>query len=298
MVMEVAVILNPIAGQWQLGSVKDKIAYEFRKHDIGCLVMETQSASHGIDLAGKAVESGFKIIVSAGGDGTVNEVANAIAGTGASLGILPLGSVNVLARELKIPLDLKNAVSCIAGNRTMNIDLGIANGRYFTLMAGFGFDAEVVSTVLQPIKDMIGASAYIFKGLEKLATYNATDVTLEMPEQTYTSKAFLIMVANAATYTYRLRITPYAAVDDGLLDICIFERSSLDKLGFARQITDLFMDRHLEHDEVKYFRTTNVRVISSPDVAVQIDGDAFGTTPVDIRIAPGILPVIVPANGQ
>ncbi|MHB1457136.1 MAG: diacylglycerol/lipid kinase family protein [Armatimonadota bacterium] len=294
MVMEAAVILNPIAGQWQIGSIKDKIAYEFKKHNIDCIIMETQSAGDGIRLSKEAVESGYKTIVSAGGDGTVNEVANGIVESDAVMGILPLGSVNVLARELKIPLDLKGAVACIAGNNIKNIDLGLANDRYFTLMAGFGFDAEVVSTVLQPIKDMIGTSAYIFKGLEMLTTYNATDVTLEMPEQTYASKAFLIMVANASTYTYRLKITPYALPDDGLLDICIFEHSAMDKLGFARQITDLFMDRHLEHDEVKYFRTTSVKVISSPDVAVQIDGDSFGTTPVEIRIAPGILPVIVP----
>lgn len=292
--MEAAVILNPIAGQWQLGSAKDKIANEFKKHNIYCDIKETKCSGDGIDLAKDAVKSGYGIVVAAGGDGTVNEVANGIVESDASMGILPLGSVNVLARELKIPLDLRGAVTCIAENKTRKIDLGIANNRYFTLMAGFGFDAEVVSTVLQPIKDMIGTSAYIFKGLEMLTTYNATDVTLEMPEQTYTSKAFLIMVANASTYTYRLKITPYAAVDDGLLDICIFERSTMDKLGFARQITDLFMDRHLEHDEVKYFRTTSVKVISSPDVAVQLDGDCFGTTPVDIRIAPGILPVIVP----
>lgn len=294
MAMEVAVILNPIAGQWQIGSAKDKIAYEFKKHDINCIINETKCSGDGVDLAREAVKSGYKIVIAAGGDGTVNEVVNGIADTDASFGILPLGSVNVLARELNIPLDLKRAVSCIAENNIRKIDLGIAGDRYFTLMAGFGFDAEVVSTVLQPIKDMIGSSAYIFKGLEKLATYNATDVTLEMPDQVYTSKAFLIMVANAATYTYRLKITPYAAPDDGLLDICIFEHSAMDRLGFARQITDLFMDRHLEHDEVKYFRTTSVKVISSPDVAVQIDGDAFGTTPLEIRIVPGILPVIVP----
>ncbi|MHB1001367.1 MAG: diacylglycerol/lipid kinase family protein [Armatimonadota bacterium] len=294
--MKAAVILNPTAGQGKPSWFQVDIEKEIRKYGMDCEIFETTMSGEGTILAREAANSGFDIVVAAGGDGTVNEVANGLATTGVTLGILPMGTVNVLARELNIPLDLKKAIRNLSEGVIRKIDLGIANDRYFTLMTGFGFDAEIVSTILQPIKDMIGASAYVFKGLEKLATYSATEVTLEMAEQTYTTKAFLVIVANAATYTYRLKIAPYASPDDGLLDICIFEQPVTDKLGFMRQLTDLFMNRHLEHDEVSYFRTTKVRVSSVPDVAVQIDGDAFGTTPVDISIAPQILPVIVPAQ--
>ena len=294
--MKPIVIMNPTAGRAKPAAIEKNLNREFRKHGISCEIAVTAKAGDGSALARKAAEEGRDVVIAAGGDGTVNEVANGLAGAEVALGIVPIGSVNVLARELKIPLDFRKAVQTIADGVVKKIDLGCANGRYFTLMAGFGFDAEVVANVLQPIKDMIGSSAYVLKGLETLARYRATNITLEMPEGTYSAKAFIVMVANVSTYTYNLKITPHAAPNDGLLDVCVFERPLSDKIGFMRQMAEVFIQRHLYHRAVRYFRTSKVTVKSAPDVMVQLDGDSFGVTPVEVSIAPSILPVIVPSG--
>ncbi len=245
-------------------------------------------------MARQAVEKGAKLIIAAGGDGTINEIVSGMAGSSAVLGIIPLGTVNVLARELGIPLKIEKAIKTILDGRVRKIDLGIANSRCFTLMAGFGFDAAVVANVVQPLKDLIGPTAYILKGLETLARYNATKFTLEMPDNRYCGWAYVVVVANSPTYAYKLKIAPYGSHDDGLLDVLVFEQPVTLKLGFLRQIFEMLIQRHVYDKNVLYFKTTSVIVRSEPDTLVQFDGDPFGKTPVAISISPKALPVIVP----
>ena len=287
-------ILNPAAGRPKADGWDERIQRGFHKNGIPCDMILTAKPGDAFALARQAAEHRFDLVVAGGGDGTVNEVANGLIGSETALGIVPLGTVNVLARELLIPLRVPQAIRTIADGTRARIDVGCANGRHFTLMAGFGFDAEVVANVLQPMKDWIGSSAYILKGLEKLATCRATDVTLEMSEETYTTKAFMVIVANASTYAYNLKIVPLAMPDDGLLDVCIFERPITDRIGFIGQVADIFMNRHIYHKAVRYFRTTRVVVRSTPEIQAQLDGDPFGSTPVEITITPQCLPVIVP----
>ena len=294
--MKSVLILNPVAGRWRPAGIEERIDRALRKHGISCEILRTEKAGDASSLARRAAGEGCELVIAAGGDGTVNEVANGLVGTNATLGILPLGTVNVLARDIGNPLDPKKAIKTLAGGITKNIDLGCANGRYFTIMAGCGFDAEVVANVLQPIKDLIGGSAYVLKSLETLAKYLATDVVLKMPDETYSTKAFLIVIANVSTYSYNMKITPHASHDNGLLDICVFERPIMDRIGFMHQLADVFVNRHLYHRAVQYFRTTKVTVKSDPEIMVQLDGDSFGTTPVEISIIPRILPVIVPGK--
>jgi len=292
--MKAALILNPTAGRPKREGFQDRVIRALSIHGISCEIAFTQEPGDGSRLAREAAERGAEVVIAAGGDGTVNEVVNGLVGTEAALGVIPLGTVNVLARELGIPLNPRKAAQVIAEGAVRKIDVGCANGRCFTLMAGFGFDAEVVAKVLQPLKDMIGASAYVLEGLGALARYQATEMTLEMPGETYSGGAFLAIVANVSTYSYNLKITPHAAPDDGLLDICLFERPLTDKIGFMRQMAEVFINRHLYHKAVRYFRTPSVKITSSPEVMVQLDGDSFGSTPVEITILPRILPVLVP----
>lgn len=294
--MKVAVILNPKAGQGRPSLVQEQVERSLCDRGFECELFVTERADDGFTIARRAAERGYDLVIAVGGDGTVNEVINGIAGSDARLGILPMGTVNVLARELKIPLNPRQAIRTIVEGNEKRIDLGNANGRYFTLMAGLGFDADVVSNVLQPIKDILGTSAYVFQALGTLARYTATDVTLEMPDETYSSKAFLVIVANSSTYAWQMKMAPYAYPDDGLLDICVFERPVSDRIGFLRQLIDVFTRRHPRDDAVKYFQAARVKIRSNPHIMAQLDGDPFGGTPLDIVVAPRILPVIVPAE--
>jgi YegS/Rv2252/BmrU family lipid kinase len=294
--MSAALIINPTANKGKSAALTDKLCKGLESRGVECQPYVTEKPGDATAFARKAAEGGAQTVIAVGGDGTVNEVINGIAGTGVCLGMLPAGTVNVCARELGIPFNIKKAIDVIAEGRIKHIDLGMANERYFVLMAGLGFDAEVVSHVFRPVKDILGSSAYVLKGLETLARYSATEVTLEMPEETYKASAFLVIVANFSTYTYNLKIAPYASPESGFLDICVFECSVLEKLKFIQHIADVFLKRHLLNDEVKYFRTARVKITSSPKIMAQLDGDAFMTTPVEITAAPHILPVIVPGD--
>ena len=190
--------------------------------------------------------------------------------------------MNVLARELRIPLSNLEAIRTIAEGTPKPIDLGIANGRYFTLMAGFGFDAEVVTNVLQPIKDWIGASAYILKGLETLATYQATESPSKCPRRP-TQRRPSWSSSPTSRPTRTISTSPrWRAPDDGLLDICVFERPITDRIGFMRQVAEVFINRHMYHKAVRFFRTTARHPEIDPETFVQLDGDPFGKTPVEI----------------
>jgi diacylglycerol kinase (ATP) len=292
--MKAALVLNPVAGRPRTAGLEDRIRREMRKYGIECEIMPTSRSGEAVELARRAADDGCELVIAGGGDGTVNEVINGIAGTNAKFAVLPLGTVNVLARELGIPLNSHKAIRVIADGAARQIDLGHANGRYFALMAGLGFDAEVVANVVRPLKDMIGAPAYILNGLKTIASYDATALTLEMPDETYSAEAFLIIIANISRYTYNLKIAPYASPNDGLLDICIFERPSTDRIGFMRQVADTFVNRHVYHRSVKYFRVPWAKVTSHPNVFVQLDGDAFCTTPIQVSAVPSALSVITP----
>ena len=292
--MKSLLIMNPTAGRPKPDDIVERIDRALHKHGLPCDIALTEKSGDGTALAQQAVRERCNLVIAAGGDGTVKEVVNGLVGTQTKLGILPIGTVNVLARELKIPFDTPKAIQVLAEGNTNNIDLGCANGHYFTLMAGLGFDGEVVSNVLQPLKDIIGSSAYVLSAIETLVKYDPTEVTLEMPDGTYTTEAFLVIVANSSTYAYKLKMAPYATPDDGLLDICVFERSFSDKIGFVRQVAEIFINRHVYHKAVSYWKTPKVTIKSNPNVLVQLDGDSFDSTPVDISICPRILSVIVP----
>lgn len=294
--MKAALILNPTAGFNKPIKAENRVEKILYRYGISCETMLTRKPGDASIMARNASNGGFDVIIAGGGDGTVNEVVNGLVGSKTPLGILPTGTVNVLARELGIPINLHKAAGIIAEGKVGNIDLGCANGRFFTLMAGFGFDAEVVANVLQPMKDMIGSSAYAIKALEMLTKYQATNVSIELPSETYSTEAFLIIVANVSTYTYNLKMAPYASPDDGLLDICVFERDGMDRFGFAGQIADLFAQKHMQHPAVRYYRASNITIRSKPEINVQLDGDTFGTTPVEISVAHKMLPVMMPGD--
>ncbi len=294
--MKCLLIVNPLAGQGRLRVTVTDIAGALHEHGVDCEAVFTYSPGDAFRHSKEAVDRGYELVVAVGGDGTVNEIANGLARTPAKLGIMPTGTANVLARELNIPLELDAAAEIVASGATRSIDLGLINGHYFTLMAGLGFDAEVIGGVLQSVKTWIGAGAYILKGLETLTSYQATDLVLEMPEETVETRGYLLVVSNSAAYSYQLKINPQAALDDGMLDICLFEEPDIAWFGLARQIAEVFVNRHLDNQKVRTFRTSSVRITSDPQIPAQVDGDVFCKTPVEISVAPGALNVLVPAS--
>jgi len=296
--MKSLLIVNPTAGQGKPSESLEKL-----KVALGPLlgdVVVTQGpgdAERAAQIASAGNEHDAVLV--AGGDGTVNEVVNGLLAGGAvlPLGLVPLGTQNVLAHELKLPssADLEATVQMLRAGRTRAIDIGRAGERHFALMAGFGFDAQVVSEVLQPIKDLLGPAAYAFAAVGALARSDSSTLSLILDDEQIRTEAYLIVVANAASYAYRqIKLAPFAALDDGWLDICVFERAPTKRFGFAGQLMAVLSRRHLRDPRVRYYRAKRILIASDPPIQGQLDGETYGTTPIEIAILPQALDVFVP----
>ena len=297
--MKSLLIVNPAAGQGRPQEALEALQSALAPVLGGILV--TRKPGDAERAARAAVADGYLSVLAAGGDDTVNEVVNGLlAAPGPDgalpLGLVPVGTQNVLAHELGLPSsDLDATLALLRAGQTRRIDVGRAGGRHFVLMAGFGFDAQVVREVLRPVKAFLGPAAYAFAAAGALATYRSTQIRMHLDGEEVRSEAFLVVVANAASYAYgRIKLAPFAALDDGWLDVCVFERARGDRVGFASQMMAVVARRHLRNPRVRYYRVKNLILESDPPIQAQLDGDTFGGTPMEISVVPSALPLFVP----
>jgi len=245
--------------------------------------------------AKKAAESGaFDIIVAAGGDGTYNQVINGIMGTDIPLGLIPLGTSNVLMRSLGFPLSPIDAAKIILEGNLKKWDLGLANGRYFAIMTSCGFDAFATAKTNLKLKRLIGKYAYIFAAIQNLPTYKPYPMRVVLDGHETHYRPIFANIANAALYGGSYKLTPDAKMDDGLLDVFLFDSPSLNRLiYFALRV---ILNLPLNLREISIVRAKTVELQAPGRVPYQIDGDAFGALPVSVSIRPKAIPIITPKN--
>ena len=252
----------------------------------------------------------LKMLVAAGGDGTVNAVVNGLMKSGASLenlalGVLPLGTGNVFAFNLGIDREWKTACRIIRKGRTRRIDVGLASAtregrkkplnRYFLLMAGVGYDAKVIEDTSLRLKYVLRDFAYVLKTLENVVRHQGTQITLTLDDEAiYANIAWLVMIGNAASYAWNIKVTPHARLDDGLLDVCLIPYEN--NLISIQQALQILTGQHIERGIAQYWQVESVRVESSPNVPVQLDGDEWASTPVELSILPAALNVLAPSE--
>lgn len=236
----------------------------------------------------------------AGGDGTVRAAATALRDTRVPLAILPTGTVNVMARELRIPLsDQAAAVDIGLANETRSIDLGLCNGEPFLLVCSGGVDSATVAQVNENLKSAVGATAYAFAAVGALATFTPPTVRVSidgvaLPE----TDIFLIAVGNTSLYGGDLKLLPDASLEDGLLDIALFTAPALPaavrNAAFLPQLADAALGRHLQSDNVWLYQGKKIMIESDVPLALQHDGDLGGATPATFTVAPRSLIVKAP----
>ena len=301
--MNALLIFNPAAGQGRPEEALDAARLAFSPFLSEVIVTQGQGDAATAARRAAGQPGRFDAILVAGGDGTLNEVINGMlsaqgAGNGSRLpiGLIPVGTRNILARELGIPRgNMAAQAGVFERGRTRVLDLGRAGGQYFSLVAGCGFDAAVVREVALPMKELIGPAAYAFATLGALAKYHSTRFHLTLDGEAIDSDAFLVLVANVASYAFQqIKPAPFAAPDDGWLDICVFERARSDKMGFVTQLVAVLARRHLRDPRVRYYRARRIEIVSDPPVQAQLDGDAIGLTPLAIDIVPKALTLFVP----
>ncbi|HRZ34877.1 MAG TPA: diacylglycerol kinase family lipid kinase [Candidatus Paceibacterota bacterium] len=268
-----------------------------------CVLMPTAGPGVAVDLAAQAVRQGFDTVVAAGGDGTVNEVLNGIAGVEhglerARLGILPLGTMNVFARELGLPLNPDAAWRLVRQGNETTVDLpwaefeveGRTARRCFAQLAGAGLDSRAIEFVDWTWKTRIGSLAYAAAGLRAMRGFQPL-VTVTLPDGTRSSGE-LVLVGNGTLYGGCVTMFPGASLRDGLLEIRVLPRVGV--LTLARfALSWLFRGGFVVPGE-RHLRADRFTLTSDEAVPFQVDGDNAGPLPVRFSVRPRALRVIAP----
>jgi diacylglycerol kinase (ATP) len=296
-------IVNPTAGRRRRGLV-DAVASRVRAEGWTVDVVETQAAGDARRLAETCDASRYGVIAVAGGDGTINEVINGLAGRGAdapAVGIVPLGTANVLAHELGLGFSAAAVARTMTGGHALSVQPGEAiNGagtRCFSLMAGAGFDAKVVAGVSAPLKRRLGRAAYVWRSLVEARRYRPVRYQVEIDGVCH--EASSVIVTRSRHYAGPYVVAPNAALGEPLLHVCLFERwgrSHTFRYGLALLLGRL---PRMAGYRVVSGRTVRVSVLSDAgelrEQPVQIDGDNALTLPVSIGLAAGAVRLLRPA---
>jgi YegS/Rv2252/BmrU family lipid kinase len=254
-------------------------------------VIFTERAGHATEIAREAVKNGADIVVASGGDGTVNEVACAMANTGIPMGILPAGSGNGLARCLGISMSYALALRTIIRGNTKLMDVATVNDILYTSIAGIGFDAHVAQKFSETfIRGMI---SYMQITLNEFSSYKPLTYKLTIDGISMEKHALMIIFANSNQFGFNTRIAPDAKVDDGYLDICVIKKmpaTQLMNIGYH-----MMMGTPAKSGYAEYFKGKEITIENITDPLMNIDGEAkIIKSPVTISIKPLALRVIVP----
>jgi YegS/Rv2252/BmrU family lipid kinase len=292
------VILNPNAGKGKGKRLFARMEKLLKAQGLAFEVLETTGPGHATELARAAVERGATTVVAAGGDGTVREVVNGIAGSRAVLGIIPVGSGNDFCKSINLPRDVEAACGLIRSGAVRQFDLGRVGNAFFANAVGIGFDALVVVEANR-IRWLRGLPLYVGSVFRAMIRYDCPRVTLELDGRRWEQSILLTACANGQYYGGGFHVAPEARPDDGLLDICVIDRVS--RLTILHKLTYVIKGTHARLPEVKFYRARRV-VLTSPDVLyVQADGDLLPEADphrVEVELLPGALPVIVPARSK
>ena len=254
-------------------------------------IVNTEAPGHATQLAREAVGAGARAVFASGGDGTVNEVVNGLAGTDCALGVLRGGMGNVFAREIGISRNPQRALASQLNGDRRRFDLGIAGDRRFLLMAGVGLDAEVVRAVPDAWKRKLGSTSYALWALKLLPGYRPTLTDLTIDGEARQVDLFWLLLGNTRSYGGIADITDLALVNDAKLDAYFFDCRGL--AWAALTALKIALRKHHGARGVHYHRLTELS-IETPGLAVQADGEYLGQTPITFSTEPHALDVLLP----
>ncbi len=289
--MKTLLIINPSAGRRKVSPLA-AISQALRQPFIDLAVHQTTGPGDATVVARQAVVDGYELVVAAGGDGSLNEVANGLVGSEVALGLVPVGTENVLARELGIPLEPTRACQYLLDQVPRCIDVGRINERYFVCFAGIGFDAHVAHTLDPKRKAALGALAYFLTTFERLGPYRRSprQAVLKVDGVELATSFWLMLVGNIQNYGGGMKPAPRARMDDGLLDLCVYPAAGYP--GTLRQMVSTRGGKHLGLPGMIYQQARKIEVVTDPIEQVQLDGDPWtGTTPLTIEVEPRSLTV-------
>jgi YegS/Rv2252/BmrU family lipid kinase len=256
-------------------------------------IEQTNASGDASELARKAVVGGSRLVIACGGDGTLNEVINGVAGSEAAVSVIRGGMGNVFAKEIGVPRSPVAALRALIDGEDHRFDLGVAGGRYFLLMCGVGFDASIVQRVPTRPKRLLGSTSYALWGAAGLIGYQSRAVNLSLDGDGRDVDLYWLLLGNTRSYGGVINIASEAIVDDGLLDAYVYAGRGL---SWAVRTGLWIALRRADRARGVAFQRVHEVEVSTPGVPVQADGEYFGETPMRFSVAPRLLQVRVPAG--
>ena len=293
--MPVAVIVNPVAGGRRSLAPDERVRLAeqaLARHHVVGRVEVTRAAGHGTELARQAVADRCELVVAWGGDGTINEVASELVGSGTPLGIVRAGSGNGLARELGIPAHPDYALDIALTGRDRAVDVGEIDGRRFFNVAGIGFDAAMAADFNRIGGERRGPLRYTGIVARALFGYRAAHYSIDVDGRRLETDALLVAIANLSQYGSNAVIAPGARPDDGLLDVMVVgKRGAMGRIGLVARAYARTIDRAAD---VTRLPATHLVVRAVEPILFHVDGEPHqGGTSVEARIIPSAIRVRV-----
>lgn len=291
------VIVNPSSGKEEAKTYSDEVVKILKQQYESVDVMSTEKAGDATAFASQGVEEGYEAIIAMGGDGTVHEAVNGIAKHHERplFGLVPMGTVNDLARVLEIPLDPEEAIRVFEDSVVMKVDLGKVNDLYFSNAVGVGSIPEAIHDVSSEEKSRLGALAYYIAGAKRLANPRKLDVTLEFDGYEWTGEISTIAISLSGTLAGIRDIVPEANIQDGKMHILVVKDFGL--LDTLKMAPGILRGTITDSENVVYIQTEKIRIDSKErDLHANVDGEEGPLLPLDIEILPGYLDIMVPRN--
>jgi len=299
--MRYLLIANPVSG---IGLAKAQIASVeafFKKHGQQIDVRLTAAAGDAERFAREGVSLGYDVIIAGGGDGTINEVLNGMDGGATKLAVIPWGTGNVFATEMRFPRRIGAICRMIIQGQSEPLDVGLYGGRRFLLMVGAGFDAYSLKQLEgQGLKRRLGVVAYAVAGIRAFTRYRFPQIRIDFEDGRSDSGSF-VLVSNTSRYGDFFSFTPDASPLDGLLDVFVFRETGRFStiILVLRYLLRFIADPNLAAPPLglqrsRIYRTRGVRLSSAKPVFTQVDGELGRGLPLDISVEPAAVELILP----
>jgi diacylglycerol kinase (ATP) len=294
----IAFIVNPKSGATHSGIQTRPLEKYLASRGFEVRANLTSSLEDACELATEAaVDYNCAVVIAAGGDGTIREVAHGLEGSDKPLLIIPQGTENLLANELGYDHRLDTVIKIFEAGFTKYLDLGRVNGRCFTCVAGFGYDGQVVAKVHRARDGHISHMDYFWPVWRSFWAYKFEPMKVTADGNEIFNDRGLVFVGNISRYALGLNILYRADYSDGLLDICIYKCSS--HLHLLKHSVLTLAKRHWKENDVIYLQAKNVTVTAESDnIKTEIDGDPGPRLPVNIEVVPQAVKVLVPKGAK
>jgi len=290
-IMLVRIIANPVAGRGRSPIVAGQIADELRRRGAEVDLRSTQKQGDARDFA---AETGANVIVSIGGDGTANEIANGLIDPEVKVAVVAMGSANVVARQFRLPKSPEAVAAMVLAGKVAPMDLGLHGGRHFVMGAGAGLDAAITARVEGTRKRTSSVWRWVVPSIQTILSYDSPPIRVLVDGEVASDGAHYAIVGNCIYSAGVFPSTPRAKTDDGLLDVCLLH--GLRPLKMLELAFSVWNPRFIERNDIVYRQGREIQFESADGrpVPVQVDGDPAGQIPANFVVAEKKLSLLVP----